>query len=97
MIYEEVLCKPVGVVHITSRKDGKLVHFRCKAEDGRCRGLECFHDLDEDLYSAWRTRDKDLFSTWNPSNTSKMADGGSLALLQSCRQVSVYPHTCNIV
>ena len=97
MIYEELFCKPVGVVHITVRKDGKLVHFRCKAENGLCRGLDCFHDLDEDLYSAWRTRDKDLFSTWNPCSRPNTADGGSLAFLQSCRQVSVYLHTCNIV
>ena len=87
MIYEEVLCRPVGVVHITTRKDGKMVHFRCKAKDARCRGLECFHDSDEDLYGTWRTRDKDLFSTWNPSNTSDVLDGGLIALLQSCRQV----------
>ena len=86
MIYEEVLCKP-DVVHITTRKDGKLVYFRCKAEDGRCRGLECFHASNEDLYSTWRTRDKDLFSTWSPGNASDLADGGLLGLLQSCRQV----------
>ena len=97
MIYEEVLCRPVGVVHITTRKDGKLVHFRCKAEGGQCRGLECFHDNNDDLYSTWRTRDKDLFSTWSPSKTPNMADGGLLALLQSCQQVSVSLNTCNIV
>ena len=97
MIYEEVLCRPVGVVHITTRKDGKLVYFRCKAEDGRCRGLECFHDPNEDLYGTWRTRDKDLFSTWSPSNTSNMADGGLVGLLQSCQQVSVSLNTCNIM
>lgn len=87
MIYEEVLCRPVDVVHITTRKNGKLGYFRCKAEDGRCRGLECFHGPNDDLYSTWRTRDKDLFSTWSPSDTPDMEDGGLLALLQSCRQV----------
>lgn len=96
IIYEEVLCRPVGVVHITSRKDGKLGYFRCKAEDGRCRGLECFHGPNDDLYSTWRTRDKDLFSTWSPRNTPYMADGGLLALLQSCRQVSV-SHNMRII
>ena len=89
MIYEKVLCKPVNVVHITTRKDCKLVYFRCQAEEGRCRGLECFHDPNEDIYGTWRTRDKDLFSTWSPSNTSNTAEGGLLGLLQSCRQVSV--------
>lgn len=89
MIYEEVLCRPVNVVHITTRKDGKLGYFRCKAEDGRCRGLECFHGPNEDLYSTWRTRDKDLFSTWSPSNAPDVADGGLLTILQSCQQVSV--------
>ena len=97
MIYEEVLCRPVGVVHITTRKDGKLVHFRCQAENGRCRGLECFHHTDENLYSTWRTRDKDLFSTWSPCNTPNMTDGGLLGLLQSCRQMSVSLDICNIV
>ena len=97
MIYEEVLCRPVGVVHITTRKDGKLVHFRCQAENGRCRGLECFHQTDENLYNTWRTRDKDLFSTWSPSNTPDMTDGGLLGLLQSCRQTSVSLDMCNIV
>lgn len=97
MIYEEVLCRPVGVVHITTRKDGKLVYFRCKAEDGRCRGFECFHGNNEDLYSTWRTRDKDLFSTWSPSNTPDRADGGLVALLQSCRQVSVSLNMCNTI
>ena len=97
MIYEEVLCKPVPVLHITTRKDGKLVYFRCKAEGGRCRGLECFHTSDEDLYSTWRTRDKDLFSTWSPSNTPDTADGGLVALLQSCRQVSVSLHVFNYI
>ena len=86
MIYKEVLCRP-DVVHITTRKDGKLVYFRCKAEDGRCRGMECFHVSNGDLYSTWRTRDKDLFSTWSPTNASDLADGGLLGLLQSCRQV----------
>ena len=97
MIYEEVLCKPVAVVHITTRKDGKLVYFRCQAQDGRCRGLECFHDPNEDIYGTWRTRDKDLFSTWSPSNTSNTADGGLLGLLQSCRQVSVSLNVCSIM
>lgn len=97
MIYEEVLCRPVGVVHITTRKNGKLGYSRCKAEDGRCRGLECFHGPNEDLDSTWRTRDKDLFSTWSPSNTPDMADGGLLALLQSCRQVSVSLNPCYII
>lgn len=92
MIYEEVLCRPVGVVHITTRKDGRLGYSRCKAENGRCRGLECFHGPNEDLYSTWRTRDKDLFSTWSPSNTPDIADGGMVALLQNCRQVSVSPN-----
>ncbi len=97
MIYEEVLCRPVGVIHITTRKDRTLVYFRCKAEDGRCRGLECFHDPDEDLYSTWRTRDKDLFSTWSPSNTPNMADGGLVALPQTCQQMSVPFDTCSII
>ena len=97
MIYEEVLCKPVNVVHITIRKDGKLVYFRCQAEGGRCRGLECFHDPNEDIYGTWRTRDKDLFSTWSPSNTPNTAEGGLLGLLQSCRQVSVSLNICSIV
>lgn len=97
MIYKEVLCKPVGVVHITIRKDGKLVYFRCKAQDGRCHGLECFHDPNDDLYGTWRTRDKDLFSTWSPSNTPNMADVGLVGLLQSCRQVSVFLNTCDIL
>lgn len=97
MIYEEVLCRPVSVVHITTRKDGRLGYFRCKAEAGRCRGLECFHGPNEDLYSTWRTRDKDLFSTWSPSNTPDIADGGLVALLQSCRQVSVSPNLGNII
>lgn len=96
MIYEEVLCRPVGVVHITTRKDGRLGYFTCKAENGRCRGLECFHGPNEELYSTWRTRDKDLFSTWSPSDTPDMADGGLLALLQSCRQVSVSLSMCKI-
>ncbi len=96
MVYEEVLCRP-GVVHITTRKDNKLGYFRCRAEDGRCRGLECFHGPNEDLYSTWRTRDIDLFSTWSPSDTPEMTDGGLLALLQSCRQVSVSLQMCNIV
>ena len=90
MIYEEVLCRPVHIVHITARKDGKLGYFHCKAEDGRCRGLECFRGPDEELYSTWRTRDKDLFSTWSPSNLPDIADGGGLlAVLQSCQQVFV--------
>ena len=89
MIYEEVLCRPVHIVHITSRKDGKLGYFRCKAENGRCRGLECFHGDGEELYSTWRTRDKDLFSTWSPSNVPDIADGGLLAILQSCQRVLV--------
>ena len=97
MIYEEVLCKPVNVVHITTRKDGKLVYFRCQAEGGRCRGLECFHDPNEDIYGTWRTRDKDLFSTWSPSNTPNTAEGGLLGLLQSCRQVLVLLNICSIV
>ena len=97
MIYEEVLCRPVGVVHITTRKDGKLGYFRCKNEDGRCRGMECFHGPNDDLYSTWRTRDKDLFSTWSPTDTPDMADGGLLALLQSCRQVSVSLDLCNVI
>ena len=84
MIYEEILCRPAGVVHITTRKNGKLGYFRCKAEDGRC------HDgPKEDLYSTWRTRDKDLFSTWSPSDTPDIVDGGLIPLLQSCRQVLV--------
>ena len=90
LIYEEVLCRPVGIVHISTRRDGKLVYFRCKTEDGLCRGLACFRDADEELYSTWRTRDKDLFSTWNPSVTQNMAEGGLVALLQSCRQMSVF-------
>ena len=90
MIYVEVLCRPVPIVHITTRKDGKLGFFRCKAADGRCRGLECFHGPNEDLYSTWRTRDKDLFSTWSPSHLPAMADGGGLlAILQTCQQMSV--------
>lgn len=97
MIYKEVLCRPVGFVHITIRKDGKLVYFRCKAQDGRCHGLECFHDLNDDLYGTWRTRDKDLFSTWSPSNTPNMTDVGLVGLLQSCRQVSVLLNTCDIL
>lgn len=97
MIYEEVLCRPVGVVHITTRKNGKLGYFRCKAEDGRCRGLECFHGPNDDFYSTWRTRDKDLFSTWSPSDTPDMADEGLLTLLQGCRQVSVSLDLCNII
>ena len=96
MIYEEVLCRPVGVVHITTRKDGRLGYFTCKAENGRCRGLECFHGPNEELYSTWRTRDKDLFSTWSPSDTPDLADGGLLAILQSCRQVSVSLSMCEI-
>ena len=97
MIYEEVLCRPVHIVHITARKDGKLGYFRCKAEDGRCRGLECFHGSNEELYSTWRTRDKDLFSTWSPSNLPDIADGGLLAILQSCQQVSVSPNICKTI
>lgn len=97
MIYEEVLCKPVDVVHITIRKDGKLVYFRCQAEEGRCRGLECFHGPSEDIYGTWRTRDKDLFCTWSPSNMPNTAEGGLLGLLQSCRQVSVSLKFCSIV
>lgn len=97
MIYKEVLCRPVGVVHITIRKDGKLVYFRCKAQDGRCHGLECFHDPNDDLYGTWRTRDKDLFSTWSPSSTPKITDVGLVGLLQSCRQVSVFLNTCDIL
>ena len=97
MIYKEVLCKPVNVVHITTRKDGKLVYFRCQAEEGRCRGLECFHDSNEDVYGTWRTRDKDLFSTWSPSNKPSTAEGGLLGLLQSSRQVSVSLKSCFIL
>ena len=93
MIYEEVLCRPVSVVHITTRRDGSLVYFRCKAKDARCRGLECFHDPNQDLYGTWRTRDKDLFSTWSPSRAPHPVDGGVLALLQSCQQVSVTRNT----
>ena len=95
MIYEEVLCKPVDVVHITIRKDGKLVYFRCQAEEGRCRGLECFHGPSEDIYGTWRTRDKDLFCTWSPSNMPNTAEGGLLGLLQTCRQVSVSLSLCS--
>ena len=94
MIYEEVLCKPVDVVHITTRKDGKLVYFRCQIGEGRCRGLECFHDPNEAIYGTWRTRDKDLFSTWSPSNTPNTAEGGLLGLLQSCQQVLVPLSSC---
>ena len=97
MVYEELLCKPVNVVHITIRKDGKLVYYRCQAEEGRCRGLECFHDPNEDIYGTWPIRDKDLFSTWSPSNTPSTAEGGLLGLLQSCRQVSVSLKICLIV
>lgn len=97
MIYQEVLCGPVGVVHITTRKDGKLGYFRCKVENGRCRGLECFHSPEEDLYSTSRTRDKDLYSTRSPSNAPDMAGGGMLALLQSCRQVLVFSNIRNII
>lgn len=95
MIYVEALCRPVHIVHITTRKDGKLGYFRCKAEDGQCRGLECFHGPNEDLYSTWRARDKDLFSTWSPSNVPDIADGGGLlAILQSCQQMSVSLDMC---
>lgn len=97
MIYVEVLCRPVPIVHITTRKDGKLRYFRCKAADGRCRGLECFHGSNEDLYSTWRTRDKDLFSTWSPSHLPDMPDGGGgglLTILQSCQQMSVFSENC---
>ena len=97
MIYEEVLCRPVHIVHITARKDGKLGYFRCKAEDGRCRGLECFHGSNEKLYSTWRTRDKDLFSTWSPSNLPDIPDGGLLAILQSCQQVLVSLNICKTI
>ena len=89
MIYEEVLCRPAGVVHITTRKDGRLGYLRCKAEDGRCGGMECFHGPNEDLYSTWRTRDKDLFSTWSPIDTPDMAEEGLIPVFQSCRQVLV--------
>ena len=97
MIYEKVLCKPVNVVHITTRKDGKLVYYRCQAEEGRCRGMECFHDPNEDIYGTWRTRDKDLFSTWSPTNTPNTVEGGLLGLLQSCRQVSVFLNICSLM
>ena len=47
IIYRNVLCVPVPVVHIVKRKDGTLCHVRCRAADGECGTYRCYNDYSE--------------------------------------------------
>ena len=73
MIYEEVLCGPIPIIHIVPRKKRKFDSVRCK--DSR---VECLGHLDDDNImqhglDLWEELDK--------------ADGDLLPLLQSCRRM----------
>lgn len=47
MIYRDVLCGPVPVVHVVRRKDGTLCHVRCRAKEGECGTFRCYNDYSE--------------------------------------------------
>ena len=79
IIYRNVFCVPVPVVHIVKRKDGSLCHVRCRAADGECGTYRCYNDYSE------------LSRLTSGVSLSHLKDGGQcgslLALLLSCKKV----------
>ena len=72
MIYKEVLCGPVPIVHIVTKRKRKLGHVRC-------RGLKD-HDVDE-------SSDSYIHTVGSPRPDIRKRDGNLLPLLQSCRRM----------
>ena len=72
MIYREVLCGPIPIVHIVTKTKRKLAHVRC-------RGLKD-HDVDE-------SGDSHIHTVGSPRTDKKGRDGNLLPLLQSCRRM----------
>ena len=72
MIYREVLCGPVPIVHIVTKRNRKLGHIRC-------RGLKKY-DIDE-------SSDSYMHTIGSPGSDIRERDGSLLPLLQSCRRM----------
>ena len=72
MIYKEVLCGPVPVIHIVTKRKRKLGHVRC-------RGLKD-HVGDQ-------SSDSVIHTVGSPRPDVQERDGNLLPLLQSCRRM----------
>lgn len=82
MIYHELLCGPIPVIHIVLRKhapgDIRCGYIRCRAAAGKCYQQRCLSQYNDMTGGDWCAR-----------NVSRRTDGDVLPLLMSCRQMSV--------
>jgi hypothetical protein len=82
MIYHELLCGPVPVIHIVLRKhapgDIRCGYIRCRAAAGKCYQQRCLSQYNDMTGGDWCAR-----------NVSRRTDGDVLPLLMSCRQMLV--------
>lgn len=72
MIYKEVLCGPVPIVHIVTKRKRKLAHVRCLGSKN--------HHVDD-------SSDSYIHAVGSPRTDVRERDGNLLPLLQSCRRV----------
>ena len=86
IIYHNVLCEPVPVVHIVRRKDGSLCHVRCRASRGECGTYRCYNDYSELSRSTKAGK-------VGPSTT---ISGGLLALPLTCKKMLVFCPHCTL-
>jgi len=90
MIYREVFCGPISVIHIVLRRnapgDIRSGYVRCRAAPGECGKQRCLS-----LYNEEKGGDWDPFR-----NVSLSTDGDVLPLLLSCRQMSVARVECSL-
>ena len=72
MIYKEVLCGPVPIVHIVKKRKRKLGYVRCQGLEDHSRG---------------QSSDSAIHEIGLPRPDVKERDGNLLPLLQSCRRM----------
>ena len=73
MIYQEVLCGPIPIIHIVPRNKRKFGYVRCKDSRVECLGHPDGDNIMHHGLDPWEELDK--------------ADGALFPLLQSCRRM----------